>query len=94
MTIFIAGTMSRAITPRSLAAWGKCWASAIMQIHQNEFVIIKSGALPLGWSPQCRAFSMAVNNEKLLSLLFPLDGRAVVTNDLCIASHDDVCKRE
>ena len=33
---------------------------------------------------------MSVNNEKLLSPLFPLGGRAVITNDWCIASHINI----
>ena len=39
---------------------------------------------PYTRSPQCRASSRAVMDEKSLSPLFPVDGRAVVTNDWCI----------
>ena len=39
-----------------------------------EFTIIKSRAMNLSRSPQCRAFSRAVMDEKLLSLLFPIGG--------------------
>ena len=40
----------------------------------------------LSRSPQCRAFSRAVMDEKSLSPLFPVGGGggAVVTNDWCI----------
>ena len=46
-----------------------------------EFTIMKSKAMTLSRSPQCRAFSRAVMDEKSLSRLFPIGGRAVVTND-------------
>ena len=48
-----------------------------------EITIIKSGAMIVRRSPQCRAFSRDVTYEKLLSPLFPVGG-AVVTNDWCI----------
>ena len=44
--------------------------------------------MTLSRSPQCRAFSRAVMDEKSLSPLFPVrgggGGGAVVTNDWCI----------
>ena len=46
-----------------------------------EFNIIQSRALTLSRSLQCRAFSRVVMDEKSLSPLFPVSGRAVVTND-------------
>ena len=49
-----------------------------------EFTLIKSRAMTLSRSPQCRAFSRAVMDEKSLSPLFPVSGGAVVTNDWCI----------
>ena len=53
-----------------------------------EFTLIKSRAMTLRRSPQYRAFSRAVMDEKLLSPLFPVGrgwggGGAVVTNDWC-----------
>ena len=39
-----------------------------------EFPLIKSRAMPLSRSPQCRAFSRAAMDEKLLSPLFPVGG--------------------
>ena len=51
-------------------------ASARLMILQKytlvEFTIIKSGAMTLSRSPQCRAFSRAVLDEKSLSPLFPI----------------------
>ena len=49
-----------------------------------EFALIKSRAMTLCRSPQYRAFSRAVMDEKSLSPLFPVGGGAVVTNDWCI----------
>ena len=49
-----------------------------------KFTLIKSRAMSLSRSLQCRAFSRAVMDEKSLSPLFPVDGEAVVTNDWCI----------
>ena len=51
-----------------------------------KFTLIKSGAMTLSKSPQYRAFSRAVMDEKSLSPLFPVGGGggAVVTNDWCI----------
>ena len=50
-----------------------------------EFTLIMSRAMTLSRSPQCRAFSRAVMDEKSLSALFPVGGGggggAVVTND-------------
>ena len=46
-----------------------------------EFTIIKSRAMTLSRSPQCRAYSRALMTEKLLSPLFPIGGGAMVTND-------------
>ena len=40
--------------------------------------------MTLSRSPQYRAFSRAVMDEKSLSPLFPVGGGAVVTNDWCI----------
>ena len=55
-----------------------------------EFTIIKSRAMTISRSPQCRAFSRAVTDEKSLSPLFPVGGDsgggAVVTNDWCITA--------
>ena len=43
--------------------------------------------MTLSRSPQCRAFSRAVTDEKSLSPLFPVHGGgAVVTNDWCITA--------
>ena len=53
---------------------GKYRACAIAQIHPQEFTIIKSGAMTVSWSPQCRAFSRAVIYQKSLSPLFPVGG--------------------
>ena len=39
-----------------------------------EITIIKSGAMIVRRSPQCRAFSRAVIYEKSLFPLFPVDG--------------------
>ena len=47
-----------------------------------EFTLIKSRAMTLSRSPQYRAFSRAVMDEKSSSPLFPVGG-AVVTNDWC-----------
>ena len=66
----------------SPAVTGKCWACDIAQIYPMKF--IKSRAVTLSRSPQCRAFSRAVMDEKPLSPLFPVGGGAVVTNDWCI----------
>ena len=47
-----------------------------------EFTIIKSRAMTLSRSQQCRAFSRAVMGEKSLSPLIPIGGvGAAVTND-------------
>ena len=59
-----------------------------------EFTIIKSRAMTLNRSPQCRAFSRAVMDEKSLSLLFPVGVGAVVTNDYCIISDSTIFYRE
>ena len=44
--------------------------------------------MTLSRSPQCRAFSKALMDEKSLSPLFPLGGgrEAVVTNNWCITA--------
>ena len=39
--------------------------------------------MTLSKSPQCRAFSRAVMDEKSLFPLFPVGGGVVVTNDWC-----------
>ena len=39
-----------------------------------EFTLRKSRAMTLSRSPQCRAFSRAVMDEKSLSPLFPVGG--------------------
>ena len=52
---------------------GKCQACAFAQIYPVEIIIIKSGAMSIRRSPQCRDFSRAVIYEKPLSPLF-LDG--------------------
>ena len=59
-----------------------------------EFTLIKSRAMPLSRSLQCRAFSRAVMDEKLLSPLFPVGWEAVVTNDWCIRSNNLICLLE
>ena len=57
-----------------------------------KFTLIKSRAMTLSRSPQCRAFSRAVMDEKSFSPLFPVGGGggggggAVVTNDWCITA--------
>ena len=53
-----------------------------------EFTLIKSKAMTLSRSQQCRA-SRAVMDEKLLSPLFPVSGGAVVTNDWWISISSD-----
>ena len=82
----------------SPAGSGKCRASDIRKYTPVEFSIIKSRAMALSRSPQCRAFSRVVINEKSLSPLFPEGGGgvwrggggggggggALVTNDWCI----------
>ena len=50
-----------------------------------EFTLVKSRAMTLSRSPQYRAFSRAVVDEKSLSPLFPVGEGAVVTNDWCIS---------
>ena len=45
-----------------------------------EFTVIKSRAMTLSRSPQCRAYSRAVMDEKLMSPLFVVgEGGVVVT---------------
>ena len=61
----------------SPAVPGKCQACGLMQIYPRRiyyYTIIKSGAMTLSRSPQCRALSRAVIDEKSLSLLFPVGG--------------------
>ena len=53
---------------------GKCQACAIAQIYPVEITIIKSGAMSVRRSPQCRDFSRAVIYEKPLSPLFLVGG--------------------
>ena len=48
---------------------------------RKEFIIVKSVAMIIEEYPQCRAFSRAVNYEKLLSPPFPVGRGAVVIND-------------
>ena len=68
----IAGLMCRA-----MIFWvpPQCRVSARLVILRKytpiDFTIIKSGAMTLSRSPQYRAFSRAVMDEKSLSLLFP-----------------------
>ena len=66
----------------------KCRTCDIAQIYPVKFTLMKSRAMTLSRSPQCRAFSRAVMDEKSLSPLFPVGrgwgGDAVVTNDWCI----------
>ena len=65
------------------------------RIYYNKFTIIKSRPMTLSRSPQCRAFSRAVMDEKLLFPLFPIGGgrgREVVTNDWCIKWQYFRCK--
>ena len=49
-----------------------------------EFTIIKRRAMTLSRSPQYRAFSRAVMDEKSSSPLFPVGEGVVVANDWCI----------
>ena len=58
----------------SLAVSGMCLASDLMQIYPMEFTITKSRAMTLSRSPQCRALSWAVMDEKLLSPRLPTGG--------------------
>ena len=58
----------------SLTVPGKCQACAIAQIYLVEITIIKSGAMSVRQSPQCRDFSRAVIYEKPLSPLFLVGG--------------------
>ena len=51
---------------------GMCRASDLMQIYPMECTVTKSRAMTLSKSPQCRAFSWAVMDEKSLSPLFPV----------------------
>ena len=53
---------------------GNCQACDITQIYPVEFTLIKSRAMILSRSPQCRAFSRAVMDEKSSSPLFPIGG--------------------
>ena len=53
----------------------QCRACDITQIYTPvEFTIIRSRLVTLSTSPQCRAFSKAVMDEKSLSPLFPVGG--------------------
>ena len=56
---------------------GNCLACDISQIHPVEFTIIKSRAMTLSRSPQCRAFSRAMTDEKSLTPLFPVGAGGV-----------------
>ena len=58
----------------SPAVPGKCRTCDIMQIYLSGIYYIKSRAMTLSRSPQCRAFSRAFMDEKSLSPLFPVDG--------------------
>ena len=55
---------------------GYCRANAGLVILRKytlvEFTIIKSRVMTLSRSPQCRVFSRAVIDEKLLAPLFPV----------------------
>ena len=51
------------------AVTGKCQACGITQIYPHGIYIIKSRAMHLSRSPQCRAFSRAVMDEKLLQVV-------------------------
>ena len=65
-------------------------SNGLMLLHKHtpvEFTIIRSRVMTRSRSPQYRAFSWAVMDEKSLSLLFPMGvggWGAVVTNDWCI----------
>ena len=80
----IVGLMCEAVT-----FWihPQCRRSArLVLLHKYtpvEITIIKSGAMIVRRSPQCRAFSRTVIYEKSLSPLFPVGG-AVVINDWCL----------
>ena len=65
----VARLMCRAVTFRVPP---QCRACAITHIYPMEFIMIKSRAMTLSRSPQCRAFSRAVMDEKSLSPLFPV----------------------
>ena len=67
----------------------KCRACDITQVWACDIMQIKSRAMTLSRSPQCRAFSRAVTDEMSLSPLFPVGGgEAVVTNDRCITAYE------
>ena len=65
----------------SPAVTGKCRACDVTQIYPHGIYYYKEQGYDSQQSPQCRAFSRAVIDEKSLSPLFPIGGRAVVTND-------------
>ena len=59
-------------------------SAGLVTLHKYtpmEFTIIKNRAMTRSGSPQCRAFSRAVMDEKSSPPLFPVGGEAVVTND-------------
>ena len=53
---------------------GKCQACAIAQLYPVVITIIKSGAMSVKQSPQCRDFTRVVICEKPLSPLFLVGG--------------------
>ena len=59
---------------------GKSRACVLRKYTPVKFTLIKSRAMTLSRSPQCRAFM----DEKSSSPLFPVGGGAVATNDWCI----------
>ena len=71
----IAGLMCKAVT---FCVHPQCRGSArLVLLHKYipvEITIIKSGAMIVRRSPQCRAFNRAVIYEKSLSPLFPVGG--------------------
>ena len=57
---------------RSPTVPGKCRVCVLRKYAPVKFTLIKSKAMTLSRSPQCRAFSRAVMDEKSLSPLFPV----------------------
>ena len=77
-----AGDSGANVRGSDLLSFPQCLISAGLVILCKyipiEFSIIKSGAITLSRSPQCRAFSRAVMDEKSLSPSFPIGGGGAV----------------
>ena len=58
----------------SLAVPRKCRACDIMQIYPRGIYDYKEQVMSLSRSPQCKAYSRAVMDEKSLSPIFPVGG--------------------